>query len=67
MELQSVSLKIRESSPLEDTVLEYAKKSGGQIDIAQCAFELNVPPEEVEKTLERLGAQGKIKIERDTA
>jgi len=63
MELQRVSLKIREASPLEDTVLEYAKKRGGQIDVTQCAFELNVPPEEVEKTLERLGTQGKIKIE----
>ena len=63
MELQSVSLKIRESSSLDDTLLEYTKKRGGQIDVTQCAFELNVPPEEVEKTLERLGAQGKIKIE----
>jgi len=63
MELQSVSLKIRESSSLEDTVLEYAKKRGGQIDITQCAFELNVPPEEVEKALEVLGVQGKIKVE----
>ncbi|KPV61741.1 MAG: Snf7 [Candidatus Bathyarchaeota archaeon BA2] len=65
MELQSVSLKIRESSPLEDTVLEYAKKSGGQIDVTQCAFELNVSPEEVEKALEKLGAQGKIMIDSD--
>jgi len=63
MELQRVSLKIRESSSLEDTVLEYAKNRGGHIDLAQCAFELNVPPEEVEKTLERLGEQGKIKVE----
>jgi division protein CdvB (Snf7/Vps24/ESCRT-III family) len=63
MELERVSLKIRESSSLEDTVLEYTKKCGGQIDITKCAFELNVPPEEVEKTLENLGSQGKIKIE----
>jgi len=63
MELQRVSLKIRESSSLEDTVLEYTKKCGGQIDVTKCAFELNVPPKEVEKTLENLGAQGKIKIE----
>jgi len=62
MELQSVSIKIRETSSLEDTVLEYAKNRGGQIDVTQCAFELNVPPKEVEKTLESLGAQGKIKI-----
>jgi len=63
MELQSVSLRIQESSSLEDTVLEYAKNRGGQIDIAQCAFELNVPLGEVEKALESLGARGKIKIE----
>jgi len=63
MELQRVSLKIRESSSIEDTLLEYTKKRGGQIDVTQCAHELNVPPEEVEKALENLGAQGKIKIE----
>ena len=63
MELERVSLKIRESSSLEDTILEYAKNREGQIDVTQCAFELNIPPIEVEKTLEKLGAQGKIKIE----
>ena len=64
MELQRVSLRVQESSSLEDTVLEYARKSQGQIDIAQCALELNVPYGEVERALEKLGAQGKIKIER---
>jgi division protein CdvB (Snf7/Vps24/ESCRT-III family)/predicted CopG family antitoxin len=63
MELQRVSVKIRESSSIEDLIMEYTKKRGGQIDIAQCAVELNVPPEEVEKTLDSLGVQGKIKIE----
>jgi len=63
MELQKFSLKIRESSSIEDTVLEYAKNRGGQIDIIQCAFELNVSPEEVKKALESLGAQGKIMVE----
>ena len=63
MELQRVSLRIQESSSIEGTVLEYAKNRGGQIDIAQCAFELNVPPGEVKKALESLGVQGKIKIE----
>lgn len=64
MELQRVSLTIQETSSLDDMVLEYAKKSQGQIDITQCALELNVPYGEVEKALEKLGAQGKIKIER---
>ncbi|MGQ9459841.1 MAG: Snf7 family protein [Candidatus Bathyarchaeaceae archaeon] len=63
MELQKFSLKIRESSSIEDTVLEYAKNRGGQIDITQCAFELNVSPEEVKKALDNLGEQGKIMIE----
>jgi len=61
-ELKRVSFTVRES--LEETVLEYAKKREGQIDITQCAFELNVPSGEVEKALEQLGVQGKIKIER---
>ena len=64
MELQRVSLTVQETSSLDDMVLEYAKKSQGQIDITQCALELNVPYGEVEKALEKLGAQGKIKIER---
>jgi len=63
MELQRVSLTVQESSSLEETILEYAKKRG-EIDVTQCAFELNVPCGEVEKALEKLGVQGKIKIER---
>ena len=61
-ELKRVSFRVHES--LEETVLDYAKKREGQVDITQCAFELNVPSGEVEKALEQLGVQGKIKIER---
>lgn len=64
IELKRFSLTIQESSSLEETVLEYAKKREGHIDISQCAFELNVPCGEVEKALEKLGTKGKIKIER---
>ncbi len=63
MELERVSFKVRESLSLEDKVLEYAKSSGGQLDVTQCAFDLKVLPGEVEKALECLGGQGKIKIE----
>jgi division protein CdvB (Snf7/Vps24/ESCRT-III family) len=62
MELKRVSFTVQES--LEETVLEYAKKREGDIDITQCALELNVPSGEVEKAIEKLGVQGKIKIER---
>jgi len=63
MELQRVSLRVQESSSLEEMVLDYAKKREGQIDVTQCALELNIPPREVEKALENLGIQGRIKVE----
>ncbi len=62
MELQRLSLRIQRSSSIEDRVLEYAKRCKGQLDIAQCAVELNVSSRDVEKALESLGAQGKIRI-----
>jgi len=62
-ELKQISWTTVEDSSLEDTVLQYAKKREGQIDITQCAHELNVAIGEVEKALETLGVKGKIKIE----
>ena len=47
---------------LEESVLQYAKKREGQLDITQCAHELNVACGEIEKALETLGVKGKIKI-----
>ena len=62
LELQRLSMRIQRSSSLEDGVLEYAKRCKGQLDVAQCAVELNVSSREVEKALETLGAQGKIEM-----
>ena len=64
LELQRVSYTLQKSSSREDTILDYIKQCDGQFDVAQCAFELNVPPEEIEEILERLGAQGKIQLMR---
>jgi hypothetical protein len=50
------------SDELEESVLQYAKKREGQLDITQCANELNVACGEIEKALETLGVKGKIKI-----
>lgn len=61
-EIQEVSLKV-EKPALEDALLEYVKKSKGELDLTQCSVELETPYEDVEKTLESLGAKGKIKIE----
>jgi len=64
VELQSVSLTIQRSSSLEDTLLEYAKRYKGEIDVDRCALELNVPSKDVKRALENLGAKGKIEIRR---
>jgi division protein CdvB (Snf7/Vps24/ESCRT-III family) len=61
-EMKQISWTVQDSS-LEETVLQYAKKREGQVDITQCAHELNVAIGEVEKALETLGVKGKIKIE----
>jgi hypothetical protein len=47
---------------LEESVLQYAKKREGQLDITQCANDLKVACGEIEKALETLGVKGKIKI-----
>lgn len=62
MELKRVSLKIQQSVPIEDIVLEYVKSRKGELDITRCADELNLSPEDIEKALETLGTQGKIKF-----
>lgn len=62
LELKRLSMKIQRSSSLEDKVLEYAKNHEGQLEIAQCAAELNVSSIDIEKALESLGAKGKIEV-----
>lgn len=62
VKLQSVSLTIEQSSSLEKALLNYAKKSKGEIDMVQCANELNAPFNDVVEAFEKLGQEGKIKI-----
>jgi hypothetical protein len=59
-EVKRVALTVNED--LELSVLEYAKRSAGDLDINQCATELHVAFGEIEKALESLGVKGKIKI-----
>jgi division protein CdvB (Snf7/Vps24/ESCRT-III family) len=63
VELRSV-FTIQRQSSLEDTILQYVKECKGEIDIDQCALELNVPQAEVKKALESLGQKRKIMIQR---
>lgn len=60
-EIKEISLKVQK--PTEDVLLEYVRKMNGEIDMGQCSSELNISNEEIERALENLGNQGKIKIE----
>jgi len=64
-EIEEISLKV-EDSQLEDVLLDYVKKSHGQIDVARCSVDLETSKEAIEKTLQNLGSKGKIKIELKT-
>ena len=70
LEVQAVSfvkgqpLPQEETSPLEDIVLDYAKRYKGVVEVGRCADELNVQPEEVSKALKNLGSKGVIQIRR---
>jgi hypothetical protein len=61
-EIKEISLKVEKPS-IEDMLLEYVKKSNGEIDLTRCSSDLETSNEEIEKALENLGSQGKIKIE----
>jgi division protein CdvB (Snf7/Vps24/ESCRT-III family) len=61
-EIQEISLTVEKPS-LEDVLLEYVKKSNGEIDLKRCSIDLKTSYDEIEKALESLGAKGKIKIE----
>jgi division protein CdvB (Snf7/Vps24/ESCRT-III family) len=61
-EIKEISLKV-ENRDLEDILLDYVKKSNGQIDLTRCSVDLSTSNEEIEKALHSLGSKGKIKIE----
>lgn len=62
-EIQEVSLRVKKSASLEDALLEYVRKSGGEIDLKRCSRELEASYDEIEKALKSLGAKGMIRIE----
>jgi len=64
-EIKEISLKV-ENNQLEDVLLEYVKKSNGQIDLERCSADLEASNEEIEKALKSLGSKGKIKVELKT-
>ena len=61
-EIKEISLKV-ENPRLEEVLLDYVKKSNGQIDLERCSMDLETSNEDIEKALESLGSKGKIRIE----
>jgi len=61
-QIQEISLKV-ENPQLEDVLLDYVRKSDGQIDLERCSSDLEASHEQITKALESLGSKGKIKVE----
>ncbi len=61
-EIKEFSFKV-DKPCLEDVLLEYVRKTNGEIDLSRCSSELQTSNEEIERALESLGTKGKIKIE----
>ena len=61
-EIKEFSLRVQNQS-LEDVLMEYVRKTNGEIDLSRCSSELQTSNEEIERALESLGTKGKIKIE----
>ena len=64
-EIKEISLTV-ENRNIEDVLLDYVKKSNGQIDLTRCSVDLSTSNEEIEKALQSLGSKGRIKIEMNT-
>ena len=64
-EIKEISLTV-ENRNIEDILLDYVKKSNGQIDLTRCSVDLSTSNEEIEKALQSLGSKGRIKIELNT-
>ncbi len=64
-EIKEFSVKVEKpaSRDIEDVLLEYVRKTNGEIDLGRCSSELKTSNEEIERALENLGTKGKIKIE----
>jgi division protein CdvB (Snf7/Vps24/ESCRT-III family) len=61
-EFKEISMTMQKPS-IEDMLLEYVRKSNGEIDLTRCSTELKTSNTEIEKALESLGNKGRIKIE----
>jgi division protein CdvB (Snf7/Vps24/ESCRT-III family) len=47
---------------IEEKILEYIRRQGGELVISKCAAELKISPDDIRRTLERLASEGRIKL-----
>ncbi len=66
-EVKEITMQVKQQpvkqKTLEEVLLEYVRKCNGEIDLSRCSDELKTSNTEIERALENLGSQGKIKIE----
>ncbi len=66
-EVKEITMEIKQpvskQQTLEEVLLEYVRKCNGEIDLSRCSSELKTSNKEIERALENLGTQGKIKLE----
>jgi len=66
-EVKEITLEVKQpiakQRTLEEVVFDYVRKYNGEINLSQCSSELNTSDKEIERALENLGTQGKIKLE----
>ncbi len=66
-EIKEITMEIKQpiakQETLEEVLLEYVRKCNGEIDLSKCSNELKTSNKEIERALENLGTQGKIKLE----
>jgi division protein CdvB (Snf7/Vps24/ESCRT-III family) len=66
-EVKEITMEIKQpiskQQKLEEALFEYVRKCNGEIDLSHCSSELNTSNTEIERALENLGTQGKIKLE----
>ncbi len=65
-ETKEITMQVKQpvkQQTLEEVLLEYVRRCNGEIDLSRCSNELKTSNKEIERALENLGTQGKIKIE----
>ncbi|MCL2642994.1 MAG: hypothetical protein FWD52_05750 [Candidatus Bathyarchaeota archaeon] len=67
-EVKEITMEVKQpvstkQQTLEEVLLEYVRKCDGELDFSRCSSELKLSDKEIERALENLGTQGKIKLE----